>query len=151
MGDNELLNLHSRHTESYNKYTYFLLAVTASAVAFAIQKTDNSPFSWSLLPLGISVVLWGASFACGTKNLILVHTALGANYGLLQLKKGVHPDQPDHPDYFDAAINGVTKALNQNVDTAQKYAIWQYRCLIVGALFFILWHLLEMYLRTKAA
>ena len=124
MSNNVLLELHKRHDDAHNKYTYFLLAVTASAVAFAVQKTSGLALSYSMIPLGLAVISWGISFYCGTKNLVTVHTALGANYGLVQLQKGVHPEQPQDPQILEAAISGVTRAItasiNERLQKSQK-------------------------------
>ena len=151
MSSNELLELHKRHQIGQEKYTYFLLAVTASAVTFAIQKTDGLIITLSLLPLGGAVLLWGLSFYFGIKNLLFVQTALGANYSLLQLDKGVHADQPDHPQVCEVAIRGIKSAIESSVKKAQFYGIWQFRLLITGAALFVLWHILEMILRTSAS
>ena len=59
--DQELMEIHKQHRTGQDKYTYFLLAVTASAVAFSVQKTSGLVLSWSLLPLGIAVLTWGTS------------------------------------------------------------------------------------------
>lgn len=151
MSGNELMELHKQHRTGQEKYTYFLLAVTASAVAFAIQKTDGLKITYSLIPLGGAVLLWGLSFYFGVKNLLFVQNAIGANYSLLQLKKGVHAEQPDHPQILQAAISGVTSAITSSVDEAQFYGVWQFRLLISGAALFVFWHILEMVLRTYAS
>ena len=146
--DQELMEIHKQHRTGQDKYTYFLLAVTASAVAFSVQKTSGLVLSWSLLPLGIAVLTWGTSFYFGCKNLTWVQTSIYANYSLLQLQKGVHPGQPDHPQVLEAAINGVSSALERNIKAAQFYMIWQFRLLILGAIFFLSWHIVEMILKT---
>jgi hypothetical protein len=150
MADNDLMELHRQHRTGKDKYTYFLLAVTASAVAFAIQKTDGSKITYSLLPLGAAVLLWGLSFYFGVKDLLWVQTSIFANYNLLQLQKGVHPDQPIHPQLLEAAIQGVKSALDFNINKVQSYGVWQFRLLIGGAILFLVWHVLEMVLRTYA-
>ncbi len=150
MADNELLEIHKQHRSGQDKYTYFLLAVTASAVAFAVQKTSGLSLSWSMLPLGFAVLLWGISFYFGCKNLIWVQTSISANHSLLQLQKGVHSEQPDHPQLLAAAISGVRSALESNVKNAQFYAVWQFRLLVGGAVLFLAWHILEMVLLTNA-
>ncbi|MBI2783290.1 MAG: hypothetical protein HYX64_04285 [Gammaproteobacteria bacterium] len=150
MADNELIEIHKQHRSGQDKYTYFLLAVTASAVAFSVQKTSGLKLVWPMLPLGFAVLLWGISFYFGCKNLIWVQTSIYANYSLLQLHKGVHPQQPDHPQMLAAAISGVRSALESNAKSAQFYAEWQFRLLIAGAVLFLAWHILEMALLTYA-
>ena len=150
MSDQELLELHKQHRVGQDKYTYFLLAVTASAIAFAVQKTDESIISWSLFPLGLAVVLWGISFYFGCKNLVWVQTSISANYGLLQLYKGVHPNQPDHPKMLEAAKVGIRSAVDSNINKAQFFAVWQFRLLLAGGFAFLCWHIIKMLIRTNA-
>lgn len=151
MADQDILEIHKQHRTGQDKYTYFLLAVTASAVAFAVQKTSDITITWSLFPLGLAVLLWGISFFFGCKNLLWVQTSIYSNYSLLQLQKGVHPEQPDHPQMLEAAIAGVRSALESNVNNVQFYGVWQFRLLIAGAVFFLAWHVLEIVLRTYAS
>lgn len=150
MADDALIEIHRQHRTGQDKYTYFLLAVTASAVAFAVQKTAGLKITYSLIPLGAAVLLWGLSFYFGVKNLLWIQTSIYANYSLLQLQTGVHPEQPDHPQMLEAAIQGVKSALESNVNKAQFYGVWQFRLLIAGAILFVVWHVLEMVLRTYA-
>lgn len=150
MVDEQLIEIHRQHRTGQDKYSYFLLAVTASAVAFAVKKTDGLKITYSLIPLGAAVLLWGVSFYFGVKNLLWVQTSISANYSLLQLQKGVHSEQPDHPQILEAAIRGVRSAFESNIKNAQFYGIWQFRLLITGVIFFLLWHVLEMVLRTYA-
>lgn len=91
-----IADLHKAHSQAQEKYTYFLLAAAGAAIGFAVQKTEGLPLSWWLLPVGIATVIWGASFYCGCKNLDRVSAATSANFNLLQLMQGSHPDQPPH-------------------------------------------------------
>ena len=149
--DEDVLEFYKLHRVGQDKYTYFLLAVAAAAIGFAVQKTEGLCFSWWLLPVALAVVSWGVSFFFGCKNLIWVQTSLGANYNLLRLRKGIHPEQPQHPDEKDAAIHGVKEALRKNSNSAQFYGIWQFRSLVAGAIFFIAWRVIEMYRLTYVA
>jgi hypothetical protein len=149
MSDNkELFELYKQHATGQDKYTYFLLAAAASALAFAIQKTDGLMISWWLLPAAAAALSWSISFFFGCKNLIWVQTAVYANYNLLSLKRGVHPEQPPQPQLVQAAISGVEKALDSNVKNAQFYAQWQFRSLVLGGVFFLVWHITELYRGT---
>lgn len=151
MTDNkDLLELYKQHQTSQDKYTYFLLAAAGAAIGFAVQKTEGLHLSWWLLPVGLAIVCWGISFYYGCKNVNWVQTTIYANYSLLQLKAGVHPEQPPHPQLTEAAIAGVRNAIATNAANAQFFGIWQFRMLIAGAIFFIGWRLLEMIRVTYA-
>jgi hypothetical protein len=148
---NDLLELYKQHQTGEDKYTYFLLAAAGAAIAFAVQKTEGLRLSWWLLPVAAATVSWALSFFFGCRRLVWVQTALYANYSLLQLRTGTHAQQPTHPQELQAAIAGVGSALDKNAKKAQFYAIWQFRALIVGVVFFIVWRVLEMYRVTYAA
>lgn len=141
---NEIFELYKQHRAGQDKYTYFLLATAAAAIAFAVQKTEGLPISWWLLPVAFAILSWGVSFFYGCRHLNWAQTVLHANYNLLQLNQGVHPEQPPHPQLAQAAVRGVESALDFNVKKAQFYAVWQFRALVLGALFFISWRVVEM-------
>ncbi len=148
MTEQGILELYKQHREGQSKYIYFLLAAAASAVAFAVQKTSGAKLSWSMIPLGLATLSWGLSFYCGCKNLLWVQTAIFANYSLLQLKSGIHPEQPPHPQLLAAAEEGVRSAVKTNIEGAEFHAKWQFRLFILGGILFIAWHILDMVLRT---
>jgi hypothetical protein len=143
--DDGLAELHRTHTAAQDKYTYFLLAAAGAAIAFAVQKTENLPLSWWLLPVAGATLAWAASFYCGCKNLSWVGAAISANYALLQLRAGSHPKQPTHHQLLEAATKGTLSAVSGNIEKAQFYGLWQFRLIILGAALFIAWRILEMW------
>lgn len=142
--ENAISDLHKAHQTGQEKYTYFLLAAAGAAIGFAVQKTEGLSLSWWLLPVAIATICWSASFYFGCKNVIWVQTSIMANFNLLQLRQGSHPEQPPHSELVSAAIRGVESALEENVNNAQFYGIWQFRLLVAGAIFFIAWRVAEM-------
>ena len=144
MSTEGMKTLYSAHLTSQEKYVYFLLAAAASGIAFAVQKTNDAVLSWQLCVLGAAVALWGASFYCGCRRITWVQTALMANYNLLQLQAGTHPEQPDAPQLLEAAYRGVNFALDENMTKARSYATWQFRFLLSGAVLFLVWHVLSI-------
>jgi len=61
--DSEIFELYKQHQTGQDKYTYFLLATAAAAIAFAVQKTEGLRLSWWLLPSGAAILCRGASFS----------------------------------------------------------------------------------------
>ena len=143
MNTEKIMELHKQHRESQSKYTYFILAVAASAIAFAVQKTSGSTYTWFQLPLGGAITFWSLSFYYGCRNIDWVQTAVMANQSLLSLYDGVHPEQPETNEETKIAIAGTMKALMLNVETAKKCGDRQFNYLVIGAILFILWHLLD--------
>jgi len=141
-----LLDIYLQHRTAHGKYTYFLMAVAASAVAFAIQKTNGLPLAWSHAPLGLSVIAFGVSFWCGAKTQMWVMAATRANYDMLQLERGLHEEQPLPGAYTDAATEATHQAMEHNTDKALTCEKWLHRTFITGGLAFVAWQVLQMHL-----
>lgn len=130
--------------ESQNKYTYFLLAASAAGIGLGLQQTNGVPISNSQLPLLIAGLLWGASFFCGCKHIAFVNSSLYANIELLQLEKIGHTELKGKIQ-LEAASEGIKEAIESNSNWANRLGHWQFRLLILGAFFYIIWHIVEMY------
>ncbi|MCX5888798.1 MAG: hypothetical protein NTY36_05025 [Deltaproteobacteria bacterium] len=137
--------------EAQSRYTYFLLAIAASAIAFAVQKTTGRTLDRSMVLLGFAVLSWGGSFFAGCRNRAYFSSALYANIALLQLEDGTHPKLPPHPDLLEAAYEGVRNALENNSSAAGFWGRLQFRLLVLGAIFFLSWHIFEMASLNKLA
>ena len=134
--------------EAQNRYTYFMLGAAGAALAFAVTQTQGETMKWSLSPLGVAVLCWGLSFFCGARQLAYVGSTLYANLALLQVEAGLHPVAGEHPQMIQAASAGIRSAIDENSERAGKYGVWQFRLLAFGALLYVVWHVLEMWLRT---
>lgn len=135
--------------ESQSKYTYFLLAAAGAAIGFSLSQTKEVSLAWSQVPLGLAVLLWGVCFFCGCRHLAYVNSALYANAVLLKIESGQHPEVGNHPQRMQAASEGVRNAIEQNSESANRLGHWQFRSLVAGAVFYIIWHVLEMYFRIS--
>ncbi|WP_022958089.1 hypothetical protein [Spongiibacter tropicus] len=134
--------------ESQGKYTYFLLAAAGTAVGFSLTQTASSALSLCQLPLAAALLFWGLSFYLSCKNLAYVNSTLFANYELLRVENGRYPELSGHPQMVQAASEGIRGAIKNNSDTANQLGHWQFRMLITGSVSYIVWHVIEMWLRT---
>lgn len=148
MSDDKQMQLHIQLSTAEGKYTYFLLAIAASAIAFSTQITKESVFAFSLIPLGLAVLSWGLSFYCGCQNIRYSNSNTIANIEFLRVEAGKHPDVQTHPQLMQAALEGISSAFESNTDKLCSYNNWQFRFILIGAVLFIAWHLTEMAIRT---
>jgi hypothetical protein len=139
------------HLDSQRKYTYFLLAAAGAAIGFAIKQTENATLNWYQIPLGLSVIFWCTSFLCGCRNLQYVTSTLFANFELLKVEGGRHSKVGNHPDLMMVASEGIRSAIDKNSVRAGLFYRAQFTFLIIGCACFIIWHILQMYLRTRGA
>jgi len=130
--------------DAQSKYTYFLLAVAGSAIAFAVPRTTDRPLDYTLLLLGFAVLSWGGSFFAGCRNRAYFSSTLYSNLALLQLQDSTHPKSPHDPQAVAAACEGVRIAADKNSSAANFWGKLQFRLLVLGAVFFLVWHVTVM-------
>ena len=133
--------------ESQNKYTYFLLAAAGAAIALAVNQTHGAVLIWSQVPLAIGVLSWGLSFLFGCRHIAYINSTLYANFELLRVENWQHPEVGIHSQLMAAASEGIQQAIKSNSERANRHSHLQFRFLVMGAVFYIIWHVLEMYLR----
>ena len=140
--------IYRAHREAQTRYDYFLLAAAGAAIGFALTQTHDAPLTLSQIPLGAAVASWGLSFYCGCRRLAYVESNLYANMDLLKVESGRHPKAGQHQEMIAAASEGIQNAIEWNSNRARLWALGQFRLLVFGAISYVAWHVLEMYLRS---
>ncbi len=137
-------NLSKQLSEAQSKYTYFLLAIAASAIAFAIQRTTGKTLTWGMIPLGLAVICWAGSFFAGCRNRSHFSSTLYQNVKMLQIQNGTITVDPLFPLSSITVANEVKKEAERNSSMANFFGHLQFRLLVTGAIFFLAWHIIEM-------
>jgi len=144
MADDARTELFRSLTTENSKYTYFLLTAAGAAIGFSLTQTKDVLITPSIIPLALAVLLWGISFFAGCRHIRQRESLFFENYQFLRVQAGDHPELPAYPEFITA--------LRQDMEERRKYSgrwgIWQFRFLITGAIFYIIWHVLKMYLHT---
>jgi hypothetical protein len=144
MADNSRLELLKLHRTGQEKHVYFLLTAAAAAIAFAITQTQTATLSASKIPLGFAVLCWALSFLNGCNHLWEVTNLTQQNYQILRTRAGLHPKFPADPNFVAA----IEQSIEEQAEQSGRFSARQFKFLIAGAVFYIAWHILEMYLRT---
>jgi hypothetical protein len=140
--DPAVQELHKAHREGLEKYVYFLLAAAGTAIAFAITQTQTATLSPTKIPLGAAMAFWALSFYCGCRQLLETSGILYQNYQFLRMRGDVN--FPGDPNFFEE----LQADLEKQADKSGTWGKWQFRLLIAGAVLYIGWHIMEMYLRA---
>ena len=135
--------------ESQNKYIYFLLAAAGAMIGIAVQQTTNAVLDKSQLALAVAVLCWGLSFFFGCRHIAYTNASIYTNIDILRAEKGIHPKlKGKSVEHIKAAIEGMSDAFSYNSDKANSFAQWQFKFLIIGAVCYLFWHILQMYSRS---
>jgi len=152
--DDNILELFRQHTVAQQRFVYFLLALAATSIAFAIQQTMNRSLTYSLIPLGFAVIAWALSLYFGLRNRRESIETHSVNLDSLLLETGKIPHKIKVPSGMtDPQVLAVLKELvdqtmAKHSNEAAKHSQRQFKLFIFGVFTFIVWHVLEMYLRT---
>lgn len=146
MTDEVELEVYRALRDAQNRYAYFLLAAAGGAIALAVNQTKDASLHWSQTPLAIAALMWGLSFFCGCRHLAYVSSTLYTNSELLRVQNGTHPVIRS-AEAVALARTKFAKVAEENADRGNRYGHWQFRFLVIGAVVYVAWHVLEMYLR----
>lgn len=150
MATNEELEIHRQLMSVQEKYTYFLLAAVGACIAFALSQTRNESISCQHLFLALAVVMWGLSFFCGCRYLQKKELVISANVQFLRAENGTHPIAGNNPAYVAAVKLAIEEQVSKSGAIASRYKSWQFYFFIGAVIFYITWHVLEMFARTNA-
>jgi hypothetical protein len=138
----------AHHTVSL-RHVYFLLAAAGAAIGLIVNETQSVGLSISQIPLGLAVVSLGMSFLFGCLYVENNKEIIRLNSLFLLVESDQLPWTSNNPQMKRYALTDT----NTHVDTAlarfRFNGVWQFRCLILGGVLYLVWHIWQMYLRTK--
>ncbi len=140
----EKYNIDNYLRTARDKHTYFLLAASASAIAFAITQTRTLGVSWSQVPLALAVLFWGLSFYFGCKCARYTQ-ALHQDSAWLHETEGAMENMPETKEEI---MEMLSDSYGDNLSLTQLSDNLQFYFLISGGVSFLVWHVIEMVLRS---
>src|ERR1700761_6494594 len=121
--ERRLENLIFYHFEIQNKFVYYILAIDAACIAFAINFTKDIKITYHEIPLGMAILFWGISFFSGIVQVENTEVSIQANIKILTAySKGKEPSDYVNSEYDRTSQRGVKYRKHQN---------W---CMLIGAI-----------------
>ncbi|RXI27659.1 hypothetical protein [Aliarcobacter trophiarum] len=144
--ENLELELQKQFKASQEKYIYFLLAASASAIGFAMTQSKVEPLEWIHVPLGLSIVLWALSFISGLRFIEYSTSFTFNNQNYLAFKREIK----SYPQVYAIKLLDEFKTLMSETSAKQLqkmkfYGNTQSISLLLGALSYIVWHTIRMW------
>jgi hypothetical protein len=150
MATNEEVEIHRQLQAVQEKYTYFLLAAVGACIAFALNQTKNESINCQQVFLALAVVMWGLSFFCGCRYLQKKESVIYANVQYLKAENGAHPIAGNNPAYIEAVKLVIQEQVSKSGTIASRYKSCQFYLFIGAVIFYVTWHVLEMFARANA-
>jgi hypothetical protein len=150
MGDDAVLEVARHYKSLQDKYTYFLLTAAGACIALSVRATSGSPIKISQLPLGLAVLAWGASIICGCQFLRLLGGMTYKNYEwLLWWHRAAN--RQSQPNELASARAQEESQFERGQKKAGFLSNIQFYSLLLGGVFYLIWHILEMAKLTNAS
>lgn len=131
-----------------NQYTYFIMAIDASGIAFAISKIDEKVFAWPLILFSFAIICWVISFFSGIRYQQLKNETLLLEYNNMDIRENDFPGIEGDK----TVIEEESAKLKMQAEKAQnkmhtKYNLLNY-FMILGMLLFVAYEIWEMAIRS---
>lgn len=139
--------LHYKVIEMRQKYVYFLLAAVGACIGFAVTQSGKALLDLWSIPLGVSLLLWGVSFYLGCRYLHYRSVTLATNAAIIKLLDGRHELAGQDPTAQKMGLETFGKNVEINSHKSGFCYRWQLWLFIGGVIFFLAWHIIEMWRR----
>ena len=140
MSDQE--NLFNHFRESQQKYIYYLIALSVAAIGFSVINTKDLGLSYWQIPLGLAVISWVTSIFIGFKFLTSDLRLISQNYIYLSNYWKFNADQKEK---LSELWDQISKESETQIG---RLILWQKILFFSGCIFYLLWHIFQMYLNT---
>jgi hypothetical protein len=130
--------------QQQEKFVYYIIALSVSAIAFSIYRTNGEHLKFTQIPLALAVLSWGISIYCGISFLKYSISILYNNNTYYEIKF----DQTENPELKNIKLEAMKEGILESVETSSRYFKWQGRLFYSGMILFIVWHITEMYFNS---
>ena len=121
------------------RFDQFIIAVNVALIAYAFKQVENKELTLELIPLGFAIFFWGLSFYFGVTSVRkLISTRI------LDIFRSTNDIIRKNPEYIEMA----RKKFNKVGRKANSYNKKMFLFLYLGGGFYLIWQVLEMYMRT---
>ncbi len=145
-----LKELYEAQRDTQEKYAYFLLAAAGAVIGFAVTRSSDAPLTRLHVPLGFAVLCWGWSFYLGCRRSLLSQTIMHMNAELLRVQLGRSSLVGSDPEQIAHGMRALRELMDERNNKIGRSGAWQFYLLIMSAVFFVAWHVLEMLHKARA-
>lgn len=131
----------NRFGQQQEKYVYYLIALSVTAIGFSIINTNDQQLTYSQIPLAFAILFWGYSIYSGLNFLQYIIGSLSVNKSYLDI---LNSDDPKKDEKAKNILEGLEKVSQKT----KKLIKFQNYFFYSGILSYLIWHIIEMYKRT---
>lgn len=134
----------TQYNSLQNQYSFFMMALNASAIAYASGRVLDRTLSWTVVFLGVAVVCWGYSFLCG-----MVFNQNKKTMLLRELELLDEYDELLGGENINQTILDLKKDALQLNEQSSRYYNTMNIAMLAGMAAFLVWVVVEAFINTK--
>ena len=136
--------------ESNQKFSYYIIALCVSCIGFAIYQTKDEIIDYPKIAILIAVLSWGVSIFLGLNFMKNQQYGLYLSYMIYENQRNNFKVSKDNPQKIKLVDDNFKDELSNTSKTSKKQYKYQLYTFFIGVLFYIIWHIFEMYINTIA-
>jgi hypothetical protein len=144
MGDDKASDVYKTVSASQERFAFFILAASASAIAFALVRTEGQAMACWMAPVGVAIALWGLSFWAGAEHVLARHEIFFLNLQLLKVEEGTDPVASRDQTKQKIIAEFITEEANRRNKAARMLGRAQYLLFLGGAVAYVCGHIMRL-------
>ena len=131
-----------------NQYTYFIMAIDASGIAFALSKLDSKVFTLQMILFFCAIISWGLSFFSGIRFQQLKNEALQIEYYNMDMREEDYPEIWGDKTLIkikETELIGMIRIIQSKM---HRGYVFLNNFMILGIIFFAGYEIWEMIIRS---
>ncbi len=146
--ERELEEIRTFRTQQ-QKFRYYIIALSVASIGFTITKTFDQSLKLSQVPLLFAVLAWATSIYLGLKHLKGIIGSIYTEVQRISILRGNNYLTGNNPRKIKLANNELVQSQRSDSDKLKTIGNWSDKTFYIGVLLFLIWHILEMFLRTS--
>jgi hypothetical protein len=144
MSDEKARDVYKVASASQERFAFFILAASASAIAFAIVRTEDQALAPWLIPVGAAIVSWALSFLAGAEHVLARHEVFFLNLQLLRVQEGTDPVAGADLTKQQVIAAFIEEKANRKNGAARRLGRAQYLLFLFGAILYVIGHVMRL-------
>jgi hypothetical protein len=127
------------------RFSYFFLAASGSAIVFTITRTEGQrPACW-MLPALAAVLTWGASFFLSACHLQIKVQAILGDWKSIHVRLGRDAHTRDNPTLKESVLQKLDRDKRVRDKRSALFGRWAFYLFLIGGAFYLVAHIQRLW------
>lgn len=140
--------VHNQLKTSIEKFSYYVIALSVSSLAFVIYLTKDDKIDFPKILLLFAVLFWALSIYCGFNFIKKQQIGLLISYTMYENLRNKFDYSKNDSQKIKEIDNKFKQKVEKVSEKSKKNYKYQLNFFFLAVTFYIIWHICEMYQNT---